>query len=70
MQWVDDCKAAGVNATFIPGLMPILGYERFQRTINFCKTNVPPQLAADLEEIKADDEKVREFGVNHMISMC
>jgi methylenetetrahydrofolate reductase (NADPH) len=29
LQWVADCKAAGVNATFIPGLMPILGYERF-----------------------------------------
>lgn len=29
LKWVDDCKAAGVKATFIPGLMPILGYERF-----------------------------------------
>lgn len=31
---------------------------------------MPPQLAAALEEIKADDEKVREFGVNHMVDMC
>jgi 5,10-methylenetetrahydrofolate reductase len=38
---VKDCKAAGINATFIPGLMPILGYDRFMRTVKFCKTNVP-----------------------------
>jgi len=62
-KWVEDCKAAGVKATFIPGLMPILGYDRFQRTIKFCKTNVPQSLADALEPLKADDEKVRNFGV-------
>lgn len=42
-KWVEDCRKAGVkdSVTFIPGLMPILGYERFQKTIDFCKTNVP-----------------------------
>jgi methylenetetrahydrofolate reductase (NADPH) len=29
LDWVKDCKAAGINTLFIPGLMPILGYERF-----------------------------------------
>ena len=65
-----DCRAAGITATIIPGLMPILGYDRFQRTINFCKTNVPEQLSKDLEAIKNDDEKVRQYGVDHGVQMC
>lgn len=62
-KWVEDCRAAGVKATFIPGLMPILGYERFQKTIDFCKTNVPKFLSDAIEPLKGDDEKVRNFGV-------
>lgn len=50
--------------------MPILGYERFAKTIKFCKTNVPPQISADLESMKNNDEKVREYGVEHGIKMC
>jgi len=41
LQWVKDCRAAGINAHFIPGIMPILGFERFNKTIRYCKTNVP-----------------------------
>lgn len=64
-KWVEDCRAAGVkdSVTFIPGLMPILGYERFQKTIDFCKTNVPQFLSDALAPMKGDDEKVRNFGV-------
>ncbi len=31
LQWVKDCRAAGITQVLIPGLMPILGYDRFQR---------------------------------------
>lgn len=47
--------------------MPILGYERFNKTIKYCKTNVPPQLRDSLEPLKADDEKVRQFGVEFCV---
>jgi len=65
IQWVKDCRAAGIKDSvhFIPGLMPILGYDRFQRTIQFCQTNVPKELGESLEAIKNDDEKVRDFGI-------
>lgn len=69
-EWVKDCRKAGITARIVPGLMPILGYDRFARTIKFCKTNVPPQIAADLEARKNDDEKVREYGVEHGVQMC
>jgi len=30
-QWVADCRTAGINCQIIPGIMPILGYERFHK---------------------------------------
>ena len=63
LQWVKDCRAAGITQEIIPGLMPIFGYDRFMRTVNFCKTNVPQFLSDAIEPIKNDDEKVREYGV-------
>jgi methylenetetrahydrofolate reductase (NADPH) len=32
-EWVRDCRSIGVKVPIIPGIMPILGYERFHRTI-------------------------------------
>ena len=63
IQWMNDCKAAGIKALFIPGLMPILAYERFKRTVKFCNTNVPQFLNDAIEPFKGDDERVRDFGV-------
>lgn len=30
-KWVADCRACGITAEIIPGLMPVLGYDRFHR---------------------------------------
>lgn len=50
--------------------MPIFGYDRFMRTVNFCKTNVPKFLSDSIEPIKANDEACREFGIEFGVKMC
>jgi hypothetical protein len=58
------------NTKFSNFLIIIFGYDRFMRTVNFCKTNVPQFLSDSIEPIKNDDEKVREFGVEFGIKQC
>jgi methylenetetrahydrofolate reductase (NADPH) len=29
LDWVKDCRSAGIDCLIIPGIMPILGYDRF-----------------------------------------
>lgn len=29
LEWVEDCRRAGIECQIIPGILPILGYERF-----------------------------------------
>lgn len=39
--------------------MPIMTYGGFKRMTGFCKTRIPDELAAALEEIKDNDEAVK-----------
>jgi len=43
--------------------VPILGYDKFHRTLKFTKTDVPQEILDKLEILKDDDSKVREYGV-------
>lgn len=65
-----DCRAAGITAHIIPGIMPILGYDRFVKSVKYCQTNVPDEIWAELEPIKNDEEKVRDWGVQFCIRQC
>lgn len=47
-----------------------MGYDRFTRTIQFCKTKVPPHIFEALDPIKNDDEEVRKQGVRFGIEQC
>ena len=67
LQWVKECREAGITAHIIPGIMPILGYDKFHKSVKYCQTNVPQDLYDALEPLKADDDKVREFGVQYAI---
>lgn len=67
IQWVKDCRAAGITAHIIPGILPILGYDRFKKSCKYCETNVPQELNDALEPLKNDDEAVRKFGIEFCI---
>jgi len=43
-EWVDDCRRAGIKCLIIPGIMLILGYERFHKMLKFTKTKVTKKL--------------------------
>ena len=31
LEWVQDCRRVGITCPIIPGVMPILGYDKFMR---------------------------------------
>jgi methylenetetrahydrofolate reductase (NADPH) len=67
--WVKRCREAGIKAHLLPGIMPILGYEKFMKMVKFTNTKIPQYIYDRLEELKADDEEVRKFGVEVGVKM-
>eukprot|EP00884_Botryococcus_braunii_P012198 jgi/Botrbrau1/2097/Bobra.0093s0005.1 len=70
LKFVEDCRAIGITAPILPGIMPIMTYGGFKRMTGFCKTYVPPEILAKLEEIKEDDDAVKEYGIQLGTQMC
>jgi methylenetetrahydrofolate reductase (NADPH) len=64
------CAEAGITCPIIPGILPIISYDRFQKFTEFTGIKVPNRIKKALEPIKSDDEKVRAFGVDLCASMC
>ncbi len=69
-KWEAAARAAGIKCPILPGYMPIQTYKGFKKFTDWCKTAVPPQVAADLAAIKDDDAAVKEYGVQLAVDTC
>lgn len=48
----------------IPGLMPIQSYQILKRTTKLSHASIPKNIMDRIEEVRGDDEKVKEVGVD------
>ncbi|GAD93862.1 methylenetetrahydrofolate reductase 2 [Paecilomyces variotii No. 5] len=70
INWVEKCRAKGINVPIIPGIMPIQTYAAFIRRSNWTKSRIPPEWLEALEPVKNDDAIVREIGTKLVADMC
>lgn len=70
LQFVKDCRAAGIQVPILPGIMPIMTYGGFRRMTQFCKTRVPKEIDARIESLKDDEEGLKNYGVELGVQMC
>ncbi|KAI8059531.1 methylenetetrahydrofolate reductase-domain-containing protein [Gongronella butleri] len=69
VDWIHECRAKGITIPIVPGIMPIPTYQNFRRMINLCNTHVPDNILTDMDAIKADDQKVKDYGVALSVQM-
>lgn len=63
------CAEVGVRCPIVPGIMPIHNYRSFRKVTQLCR-DVPDSLREGLEEIKSDDQAVRQLGNEVVIDLC
>jgi|EP00308_Calcidiscus_leptoporus_P016632 methylenetetrahydrofolate reductase (NADPH) len=70
--FVAECRKLGIKADILPGIMPLNAYGGFKRMTGFCKTRIPPAMAAKIESLKGDDQKADflEFGLQYITTLC
>ena len=64
-----DCKKNGINVPILPGILPVNNYNSFKKIIDLCKLKVPESMIQEIELIKGDDEKIKEFGIANTINI-
>ncbi|KAI9678326.1 MAG: hypothetical protein M1817_006272 [Caeruleum heppii] len=70
LDWVNKCRARGINVPIIPGIMPIQTHAAFLRRAAWSQCHVPPSWTEALEPVKNDDAAVREVGKGLVAGLC
>jgi methylenetetrahydrofolate reductase (NADPH) len=63
--FMDRARGAGIDVPVIAGILPILSAGQVRRFTALCGAKIPPQLDHLLEKHGADDDAVRELGVEY-----
>jgi methylenetetrahydrofolate reductase (NADPH) len=66
--FVDACRAAGIRAPILPGLLPATSLAQVRRTIALCKASFPKALEQKLEAAGDDAEAARRVGIDWLIA--
>ena len=53
----------------IPAVMPIQSYQSFRRMTKLTNASIPSPLLSQIEDVKADDEAVKQLGVDVSVEM-
>jgi methylenetetrahydrofolate reductase (NADH) len=69
--FVDRCRAAGIDAPIVPGVMPIYSVKMMENLSNLCGATITEEIRTGLAQISLDDkEEVARFGVEFAIKQC
>ncbi|MFA5161783.1 MAG: methylenetetrahydrofolate reductase [NAD(P)H] [Elusimicrobiales bacterium] len=68
--FVEKCRAAGITAPIIPGIMPVTGHSQLKKFTSLCGIKIPPDMAADLDRLGEDRAAICDYGVNRAIAQC
>lgn len=68
--FVDDCRALGVDIPIVPGIMPISNYAQLARFSATCGAEIPRWLAKKLEAYYDDSAAIRAFGLDVVTTLC
>mmetsp|Transcript_21901 Transcript_21901/g.43475 ORF Transcript_21901/g.43475 Transcript_21901/m.43475 type:complete len:355 (+) Transcript_21901:64-1128(+) len=70
LAFVDSCRKIGITAPILPGIMPIGAYGGFKRMTGFCKTRVPEDVAAVIEELKDNPDGLKQQGIQIVANLA
>lgn len=70
-EYVEKCRAAGVNVPIIPGIMPIYTVKMTRNLSRICGSSLGESLEKELDRLaEADKEEVLDFGIDFATEQC
>jgi methylenetetrahydrofolate reductase (NADPH) len=63
-RFVEKCRARGIAAPIVPGIMPVLSLKQIQRFTQMCGATLPEKLLKRLEAADENPETVEAVGID------
>ena len=70
VNFVKECRSAGIELPVVPGIMPITNHDRLVRFSDFCGADLPKWLRERMFEYRNDEKKLIGFGVDVVVRLC
>lgn len=68
--FVQLARDAGINVPIIPGILPIMSFNQFEKMLSMARVSVPCSLMKRLEKFKDNSEDVKALGVEFASYQC
>jgi methylenetetrahydrofolate reductase (NADPH) len=69
-RFVDECEAAGIAISIVPGVMPIGNFAQLARFSDACGAEIPRWLRSRLESFHDDTASIRALGLDVVTRLC
>jgi methylenetetrahydrofolate reductase (NADPH) len=69
-RFVDECEAAGIAISIVPGIMPIGNFAQLARFSDACGAEIPRWLRLRLESYRDDTASIRSYGLDVVTRLC
>jgi len=69
-RFIDDCEAAGISASIVPGIMPIGNFSQLARFSDACGADIPRWLRLKMQGFGDDLASIRSFGLDVVTELC
>ncbi|WP_346926746.1 methylenetetrahydrofolate reductase [uncultured Arthrobacter sp.] len=70
LNFVDECRALGIDIPIVPGIMPINNYSQLARFSDMCGAEIPRWLRLKLEAYGDDIASIRAYGLDFVTGLC
>jgi len=68
--FVKRCRAAGITAPIVPGIMPVTNYQQLKRFTTMCGATVSAAMHAALDPIQEDKDALVRYGIEYGVKQC
>lgn len=68
--FVEAAGRAGIDAPIIPGILPIMSFQQFEKMLSMARVSVPNALMQSLEKFKNNNDDVKALGVEFASCQC
>ncbi len=69
--FVDKCRAMGINVPIIPGIMPVYTVKMTQMLSKVCRSSIPEALQQKLDAVDPEDkDAVLDLGIDFAVEQC
>ena len=69
--FVERCRAAGIDVPIIPGVMPIYSVKMMEMLAGLCGATITDEIRQGIEALPADDKQALEdFGIDFAVNQC